>query len=195
MKTSQEFFNTWVLQHWYFYHHTSKPGDAQDEIRSASYRKALSGSWSCELREPARPSSSSAAIRDQEWRLNKNSQPDSGVLPKGFKLQLFHSRNNFAASVTAISTSTEQRRKNFCDKWIQDFQLSHKLFRTLNQYLRYTPWSSESKGKKKLKIGKDGKESLAMFQTLTTICNMLENSRAHLFLHQTLRLFLSFQWH
>lgn len=107
VKSSQEFFNTWVWQHWYLYHHTSKSGDAQNESRSASYREALNGSWSCELWEPGRPSSS-AAIRGHEWRLNKNSQPDSGILPKGFKLQLFHSRNNFAASVTAISTGTEQ---------------------------------------------------------------------------------------
>ena len=73
VKSSQEFFNTWVLQPWYLYRDTSKPEDAQNESRSASYREALSESWSCELWEPARPSSS-AAIRGQEWRLNKNSQ-------------------------------------------------------------------------------------------------------------------------
>lgn len=74
---------------------------------SASYAEALNGSQSCELWEPA-CSSSLDAIRGQEGRLNKNSQPDSGVLPEDFKLQQFHSRNTIAAPVTAVSTDIER---------------------------------------------------------------------------------------
>lgn len=122
VKNTQEFLNAWVFYQWC----TSTIIHLSQEMHKTRASQFLvakhqmgTGSVSSRYSMPLLYQLLKVTSKDET---NKSSQPDSVVLPKGFKFQSFCSRNNFAASVTAISTGTEQWEK-CCDKLLQDLHM------------------------------------------------------------------------
>lgn len=125
VKNTQEYLNAWVFYQWY----TSTIICLSQEMQPTRASQLLvvkhqmgTGSVSSRYSMPLLYQLLEVTSKDET---NKSSQPDSVVLPKGFKFQSFCSRNNFAAAVTAISTGTEQWEK-CCDKLLQDLHLPRK---------------------------------------------------------------------